>query len=77
MVNGTTVVFQLQQEEEQKIRDRAANAAALAAIGSGTKRKRLSAAGLPEGTAGVSAEDVPVHVYAHILWDHLKTAAPF
>jgi transcription initiation factor TFIID subunit 4 len=45
----------LQQEEEQKIRDRAANAAALAAIGSGTKRKRLSAAGLPEGAAGVSS----------------------
>ena len=37
--------FQLQQEEAQKIRDRRANEAALAAltaIGSGTKRKRPS-----------------------------------
>lgn len=47
-------MFQLQQEEEQKIRDRAANEAALAAIGSGSKRKRLSAAGISEGGAGVS-----------------------
>ena len=48
-------MFQLQQEEEQKIRDRAANEAALAAIGSGTKRKRLSAAGPSDGAAPVSA----------------------
>ena len=51
----TALVFQLQQEEEQKIRDRAANEAALAAIGSGTKRKRLSTAGLSDGAAAVSA----------------------
>lgn len=44
-------MLQLQQEEEQKIRDRAANEAALAAIGSGSKRKR---AGISEGGAGVS-----------------------
>lgn len=56
-------MFQLQQEEEQKIRDRAANEAALAAIGSGSKRKRLSAAGISEGGAGVSG---PRHLFCSV-----------
>ena len=59
-------MFQLQQEEEQKIRDRAANEAALAAIGSGSKRKRLSAAGISEGGAGVSGATAFVVLCTHV-----------
>ena len=57
------LLHQLQQEEAQKIRDRRANEAALAAlntIGSGTKRKR------PPGADGVRLQLPNTHIFCII-----------